>query len=192
MLLPETYRFFLQNCQCKLIFLALCHDNGYMAELDKYRNDATAKQKTWLVDHYAKGRAFTDPPFPMIKFDEVFSSKSLPVKRVNGFGPIPKKSSYSSALPAPLRMEAASGIDKSPFTMPPSKSKYTSDAQSSISTPAGLQRNSLKELPPLHLASDVELRSSGDQIPVVCNPCARITKTALPPPSHTALTRLSL
>ncbi len=172
MRLPETYRLFLQNCQCKLIYLALCHDNGYIAELDKYRNDAIAKQKTWLIDHYAKGRAFTDPPFPMVKFDEVFSSKALPVKRVNGFGPIPNKSSYSSALAAPPRAEAASGIDQSSFTLPPLKPKYTSDVQSPISSPFGSHRNSFKEPQTPYHAPDVELRPSGDQVPVVSTPRA--------------------
>ncbi|ERF75791.1 hypothetical protein EPUS_01621 [Endocarpon pusillum Z07020] len=164
--LREAYRFFLRNCQCKLIFLALCHDNGYMAELDKYRNDVIAKQKTQLIDHYAKGRAFANPPFPMVNFEEVFSNRALPVKRVNGFAPVPTKSSYSSALAAPPTVEAASGFGQGHFNPPPLQSKPPPDAQSSPTTPFASRTNSFKELQTPYLASGVELPTSGDQVPV--------------------------
>ena len=187
MRLPEAYRFFLRNLQCKLIFLALCHDNGYMAELDKYRNDVIAKEKTWLIDHYAKGRAFADPPFPMVNFDEVFSNRALPVKRANGFAPVPNKSSYSSALAAPSTAETASGFGQGLFKMPPPKSKPPSDAQSSPTTPFVSHTNSFKELPTPYLAPGVELPTSGDQVPVVCTPSSWTLK-AVSHPSHASLT----
>lgn len=191
MRLPEAYRFYLRNCQCKLIFLALCHDNGYMAELDKYRNDVIAKQKTWLIEHYAKGRAFADPPFPMANFDEVFSNRALPVKRVNGFAPVPNKSSYSSALAAPSTVEAASGFGQSHFNPPLPKSKPPSDAQPSPTTPFASRTNSFKELQTPYLASGVKIPTSGDQVPVVCTSSSWTLK-AVSHPLPTPLTILFL
>lgn len=47
----DVYRFHLNNAQCKYIFLACCHDSGYIAELDKYRQDPIASAKTILVRH---------------------------------------------------------------------------------------------------------------------------------------------
>jgi hypothetical protein len=168
---PETYRFYLQNTHCKLIFLALCHDNGYAPELEQYRNDAVAKQKTWLIDHYAKGRAFTDPPFHMVKFDQVFSGRALSIKRVNGSTSIPHKSSYSSALASsPIATEPASNFDADAFGPPPhtpTKPRSASDARPPSITPYDTRPNLVKEQPTAQLAPGVSPPTSSDQIPIV-------------------------
>jgi hypothetical protein len=168
---PETYHFFLQNSQCKLIFLALCHDNGYLAELERYRNDATAKQKTWLIDHYAKARAFTAPPFYMVKLDQVFSDRGLHIKRVNGSTSAShKSSSYSSALSSLPITEPTSSIlnDSDAFgPPPPTKPRSASDARP---PPASLHEprpNLIKEQLTAQLAPGVSPPTSSDQIPVV-------------------------
>lgn len=166
----DTYRFFLQNCQCKLIFLALCHDNGYISELDKYRNDPIAKQKTWLVDHYAKGRAFIDPPFPMAKFEAVFSTRPLPSKRVNTSAPLASKSSYSSALTSTSPADQAPNPEQTPFSMYPNKSRANTGLQSPTTTTFEPQRDSVKESPARNLAPGVGAPNPVDQIPVVCPP----------------------
>lgn len=162
----DTYRFFLQNCQCKLIFLALCHDNGYISELDKYRNDPIAKQKTWLVDHYAKGRAFIDPPFPMAKFEAVFSTRPLPSKRVNTSAPLASKSSYSSALTSTSPADQAPNPEQTPFSMYPNKSRANTGLQSPTTTTFEPQRDSVKESPARNLAPGVGAPNPVDQIPV--------------------------
>jgi hypothetical protein len=165
-LMPETYRFFLQNCHCRLIFLALCHDNGYIAELDKYRNDVTARQKTWLVDHYSQGRAFMDPPFPMVHFDNVFSTRPLSVNRP----PAPishTRSSYSSALAGPAMIGQPARPGHNSVSMAPHESRFGPDIQPSAITPYESPPNSIRDHQTPYLAPGIEAPISGDQIPVV-------------------------
>lgn len=47
----EAYRFYANNAQCHSIFLAVCHDNGYVASLDHYKQDISIACKTILVKH---------------------------------------------------------------------------------------------------------------------------------------------
>jgi hypothetical protein len=68
----DTYRFFAYNQHCRHIFLACCHDNGYVAELDKYRYDTTAAPKTILVHAAQAAREYASLPFPVARFGSVF------------------------------------------------------------------------------------------------------------------------
>ncbi|KAF2670665.1 hypothetical protein BT63DRAFT_244835 [Microthyrium microscopicum] len=70
--LRDTYRFYAHDIHCERIFLACCHDNGYVAELDKYRHDPVARNKTLLVKHKNTGAQYRDTPFGMVDFGEVF------------------------------------------------------------------------------------------------------------------------
>lgn len=166
---PETYRFYLQNCQCRLICLALCHDNGYIAELDKYRNDTTAKQKTWLVDHHAKGRGFLDPPFHMVKFDEIFSTKALYVKRITASSSLTNKSSsYSSAMTNSFSVEQAPRSEQSPFFMLDRQPRYAHGAESPSGTQSEPQQNLTPGPRTPFFAPELATPAVGDQvIPVV-------------------------
>lgn len=68
----DTYRFFAYNQHCLHIFLACCHDNGYVAELDKYRYDAIAAPKTILIHAAQAAREYARLPFPVARFSSVF------------------------------------------------------------------------------------------------------------------------
>jgi hypothetical protein len=164
---PDTYRFFLHHCQCRLILLALCHDNGYIAELDKYRNDARATQKTLLIDHYAKGQAFIDPPFPIIKLDDVFSTKPLYVRRTKGSVSLTNQSPYASALAASPTAGQPPIPRQSSFSRLPPWSKPASGTQSTIATPHQSQQTLIKEPHAPYLAPGVDPPTSSDQIPIV-------------------------
>lgn len=157
----EAYRFFLSNCQCKLILLAVCHDNGYVAELDKFRNDATARGKTWLLDHYARGRAFTDPPFPMVKIDDLFITRELSAKRATGPGSHHASSSHSSALSSSAMTEQAKGPDQSSFR------PIGPGLQHSSFAPSESRHGSSEYSTTPYLAPGVEPPSSRSQVPVV-------------------------
>jgi hypothetical protein len=164
---PDTYRFFLHHCQCRLILLALCHDNGYIAELDKYRNDDKATQKTLLIDHFAKGQAFIDPPFPIVKLDDVFSTKPLHVRRTKGSLSLINPSSYSSALAISPTAGQAPTPQQSPFSRLPPWSKPDLGTQPSAATPHQSQQTFVKEPHAPHLALGVDPPTSSDLIPVV-------------------------
>lgn len=72
MLATDTFRFFAYNQHCRYIFLACCHDNGYVAELDKYRFDPIAAPKTILVHAAQAAREYASLPFPVARFGSVF------------------------------------------------------------------------------------------------------------------------
>lgn len=164
----ETYRFFLQNCQCKLIFLALCHDNGYIAELDKYRNDVLAKKKTWLVDHYAKGRAFVNPPFHMVKLDNVFDTRAISVKRLNPAYLLNTNSSYSSTAVPSFTTEKAPIPEQNPYSNPPPHFTSASGASPINATRYDSNREMVEKDDAPYLAPGVEPPTSADEVPVAC------------------------
>lgn len=78
----DTFRFYAYNAQCPRIFLACSHDNGYIAELDKYRHDMTVMPKVMLV-HAAQtqsaAKAYANLPFRHTRFDKVFETTPLDI-----------------------------------------------------------------------------------------------------------------
>lgn len=79
--LRDTYRFYLSNAQCKHLFLACCHDNGYVAELDKYRHDSIAASKTILVKHGNTANQFYNLNLPIARFSTTFEMEPLQAVR---------------------------------------------------------------------------------------------------------------
>ncbi|KAK5270563.1 hypothetical protein LTR99_005005 [Exophiala xenobiotica] len=78
--LRDTFRFYAHNAQCQRIYLACSHDNGYIAELDKYRHDMIVMPKVMLI-HAAQtpsaARAYAGLPFEYTRFDSVFEVSGL-------------------------------------------------------------------------------------------------------------------
>ncbi|KAK5452135.1 hypothetical protein LTS15_007199 [Exophiala xenobiotica] len=78
--LRDTFRFYAHNAQCQRIYLACSHDNGYIAELDKYRHDMIVMPKVMLI-HAAQtpsaARAYAGLPFKYTRFDSVFEVSGL-------------------------------------------------------------------------------------------------------------------
>ncbi|KIX06386.1 uncharacterized protein Z518_04362 [Rhinocladiella mackenziei CBS 650.93] len=76
----DTFRFYAYNAQCQRIFLACSHEDGYIAELDKYRHDEMVMPKVILI-HAAQtdttARAYAGLPFKFTRFDTVFETAPL-------------------------------------------------------------------------------------------------------------------
>lgn len=96
----DTFRFYANNAQCQRIYVACSHDNGYIAELDKYRHDMVVMPKVMLV-HAAQTpsavKAYSSLPFKHTRFDSVFEDAALepPAKvDVPYFTPPPDPPSY--------------------------------------------------------------------------------------------------
>lgn len=109
MIETDTYRFFAYNQHCRHIFLACCHDNGYVAELDKYRYDTTAAPKTILVHAAQAAREYASLPFPVARFGSVFEVSLNPSIRMPV--PIPFQleccsHSYSLSCLHPAQLQA--------------------------------------------------------------------------------------
>ncbi|EXJ95650.1 hypothetical protein A1O1_00772 [Capronia coronata CBS 617.96] len=125
--LRDTFRFYAYNAQCQRVYLACCHDNGYIAELDKYRHDAIVMPKVMLVQAAQTApaiRAYAGLPFQSTRFDSVFETSPLditaraeasygppgldaltldssPEHTTNDWTPSASRSSYSSVSAAP-------------------------------------------------------------------------------------------
>ncbi|KAI0973284.1 hypothetical protein F4678DRAFT_23933 [Xylaria arbuscula] len=62
------------NAQCVKIFIACCHDNGYLHDLRQYAGSA---EKINLIETTAAEPGFRPLGFPMLRFDSVFKSDPL-------------------------------------------------------------------------------------------------------------------
>jgi hypothetical protein len=91
---PDTYRFFALNSHCRLIFLAICHDNGYIVELQKYAHHPIYTPKTVLLQASQPARGFEALPFRMTCLDDVFEHK--PVKPQPAIA-VPTSQPYNAA-----------------------------------------------------------------------------------------------
>ncbi|THC99698.1 hypothetical protein EYZ11_000859 [Aspergillus tanneri] len=65
------------NIQCKKIFFAGCHDNGYLHELRQHEGDADAKERIVLLETTPAQPSFTSLNFAMTRFDSVFRTEPL-------------------------------------------------------------------------------------------------------------------
>lgn len=145
------YRFFVYNSHCRHVFLACCHDNGYVAELDKFRHDPVAAPKTTLVHAAHNAREYASLSFPIARFGSVFETTPLmgriapvipkikqqlqlfddPVSDATStsttmLDPAPSRSSYSSvsALPeSTVAQLSKKAATSSPTSLPPDEEK---------------------------------------------------------------------
>jgi hypothetical protein len=83
-LYADTYRFFAHNCHCRYMFLACCHDNGYVAELKKYDHDPIVAPKTCLIQASQPAHGFQTLSFPVAALESVFEPRPVVAKQMNG------------------------------------------------------------------------------------------------------------
>lgn len=169
----DTFRFYADNVQCQRIFLAVTHDNGYIAELDKFRY-ATFQPKIVLVHQSSTAKStqfFGGLPFEMTTFDTVFEPLPLNItpkiqalaiapsfdgvnaeSRVAGYAeaeltpPVSRTSSSISVPPGLAPISASVGIPtiaKSP-TPPSEKPTAALDVKTGIPINRSGQRIDLK------------------------------------------------
>ncbi|EAW10812.1 uncharacterized protein ACLA_052850 [Aspergillus clavatus NRRL 1] len=81
----RMFSHFYKNFQCKKIFFAGCHDNGYLHELREYAGES-ARQRIVLLETTPAQPTFIHMGFPVTRFDTVFRTEVL------GSPPIPPAS----------------------------------------------------------------------------------------------------
>ncbi|KAJ2975163.1 hypothetical protein NUW58_g8436 [Xylaria curta] len=64
-----------KNAQCQMIFIACCHDNGYLHDLRQYAGAAGCKIS--LIETTPAEPMFKSLEFPVLRFDSVFRSEPL-------------------------------------------------------------------------------------------------------------------
>lgn len=77
----ETYRFHAYQSSCQAVFLACCHDSGYVAEFEKYRRDPIVEPKTILVKATTPARGYEKLSFRQCDFGSVFHDEPLRAKQ---------------------------------------------------------------------------------------------------------------
>ncbi|KAK5661101.1 hypothetical protein OQA88_10991 [Cercophora sp. LCS_1] len=128
--LMASFRQFAENPSCRHIFLAGCHDNGYVRMLEKYVHDQVVAAKVTLVKSFQVGTEFSTLPFQTVSFDAVFRS-----------GPLGAPNSQKVRLITPQDIPAGSGtgarLDKGGASPP---ATYATRAASISSEPLGTSR----------------------------------------------------
>ena len=93
------------------IFLACCHDAGYVAELDKYRHDPVASSKTILVHAAQTAKPYSTLPFSFTRFTSVFEEyvPQVAIKPQNNWkepSPVPTESHAADDTASQISNEA--------------------------------------------------------------------------------------
>ncbi|KAI1741416.1 hypothetical protein F4680DRAFT_64558 [Xylaria scruposa] len=65
-----------KNAQCQMIFIACCHDSGYLHDLRPYAGGG-AEHKIRLIETTPAEPIFRSLDFPILRFDSVFRSEPL-------------------------------------------------------------------------------------------------------------------
>ncbi|OAP59448.1 hypothetical protein AYL99_06746 [Fonsecaea erecta] len=129
--LRDTFRFYANNAQCQRLYVACSHDNGYIAEFDKYRHDPVAL-KIVLVHAAQTGpaaRAYSALPFKSTRFDNVFESSPLEIV------PRPEPFYPPGALEALSLASSSTDNGSSDLTPAISRSSHSSNPVPQASTP---------------------------------------------------------
>jgi hypothetical protein len=75
--LAEMFRIQLANKQCRHIFFAGCHDNGYLTILEQFKHDNETASRITLLETLPAPSGFYALNFKMARFPSVFRSESL-------------------------------------------------------------------------------------------------------------------
>jgi len=145
---PEAYRFYATNAQCKYIFLAVCHDNGYVATLDHYRQDGLIAPKTVLVKHPNMAAQFINLPFSSVDISPIFESMPERSSRIV----VPKFATPSKIGPIapPLPLSAPPVQPPEPKPRPVATSTPVKPSTPATSNPTPVKPADTTSPEPLH------------------------------------------
>ena len=159
----DAYKFFIYNNQCDAVFLACCHDNGYVAELKRYNYDQDAVSKTVLVKGPQPAKGFTDLLFRRTAFNNIFEPELI----------TPRPPSFS---------DASHGVIRQEFKATPPTSFGVAEAQSGNASATYAQRTlaipTYRSLTSEELAAASRTDSSGTSETTKLNPSPVTSPTA--------------
>ncbi|KAK4134662.1 hypothetical protein BT67DRAFT_441826, partial [Trichocladium antarcticum] len=75
--LTGVFRQFVESPSCQHVFLACCHDNGYVRMLEKYVHNPEVVSKVTMVKSSQTGSEFGGLPFRSMTMGSVFNSRPL-------------------------------------------------------------------------------------------------------------------
>ncbi|KAI0405110.1 hypothetical protein F4802DRAFT_198710 [Xylaria palmicola] len=135
-LLDHYYR----NVQCKMIFVACCHDNGYLHDLRQYAG--AADRRINLIETTSAEPHFRSLDFPILCFDDVFRSEPLGNESKRGTQIFPFRS-RSPTQPAPGPIARPSQAALVPSGSPDAHDRGPSPSINSFGTSPVLNLNGL-------------------------------------------------
>ncbi|PLB48937.1 hypothetical protein P170DRAFT_407754 [Aspergillus steynii IBT 23096] len=122
------------NFQCKKIFFAGCHDNGYLHELREYEGDFEAKQRIVLLETTPAQPAFTSLKFAMTRFDTVFRSEPLQAEPRRNLSPTAMKPATTLASPPPAQPPSTMPFPSPSIASPMAPAPVQSPTQESVAS----------------------------------------------------------
>ncbi|KAF4284566.1 hypothetical protein KXW98_003148 [Aspergillus fumigatus] len=143
----KMFNHFYKNFQCKKIFFAGCHDNGYLHDLREYAGES-GRQRIVLLETTPAQSDFTQMGFQMARFETVFRNDFL------GSPPVPPASLSAPRIPSGTTAAADNGVATRPPIAPPSTvTKESPDTQPAITNTVPVRTNSPAVAPPERQAS---------------------------------------
>ncbi|KAK9793567.1 hypothetical protein SCARD494_06151 [Seiridium cardinale] len=135
-----------KNLQCKKMFVACCHDNGYLHDLREYSDKNDLYRKIVLVETTTAEPLFQTLGFPIIRFDSVFRSR-----------PLDNETKHGSAMPIrPIQPPEPSSLPLVPARQP-SITQAQIDAITRAAAPASPTPASSESQPsPAPVKADIE------------------------------------
>ncbi|KAK8052377.1 hypothetical protein PG993_003762 [Apiospora rasikravindrae] len=130
--LRKMLNHYLRNLQCKKIFVACCHDNGYLHDLREYSDYPELRNRIVLVETTPAEQGFKQLPFDLTSFNKVFRSNTL----LNESKRAPASTAFSTASTLPIH----------PFPPPATQPDYGSQRSLPVMSPD-------KQMPPISAAT---------------------------------------
>lgn len=121
------------NFQCKKIFFAGCHDNGYLHELREYEGDFNAKERIVLLETTPVQTPFKSLNFDMTRFDTVFRTEPLFTEPKRTLSPAVVKPTATLTSP-PVQPPSTMSVPSPRVASPSSSAPLQSPNQESIAS----------------------------------------------------------
>ncbi|KAH8161110.1 hypothetical protein CIB48_g7135 [Xylaria polymorpha] len=127
-----------KNAQCQMVFIACCHDSGYLHDLRQYAGAGDCKIR--LIETTPAEPIFRSLEFPILRFDSVFRSEPLNNETKRGTQVFPFRSRSPTLLtPGPIGRAIQAALVPSDSVSPePPRAKKTRNFYelcSSVSSP---------------------------------------------------------
>ena len=120
----ETLRLYLPNAQCKHVFFAPCHDNGYLVVLERYKRDYASRLT--LIETRPAEPGFLELGLRTVRFPRIFRTDNLPSKPTGLPYPVPIAPAMRSNSAVQMHPNSAPFVPQSASPAPSSDSAASS------------------------------------------------------------------
>ncbi|KAI0439669.1 hypothetical protein F4803DRAFT_28030 [Xylaria telfairii] len=121
-----------KNAQCQMVFIACCHDSGYLHDLRQYAGAGDCRIR--LIETTPAEPIFRSLEFPILRFDSVFRSEPLNNETKRGTQVFPFRSRSPTQLtPGPIGRAIQAALLPSDSVSPePQEQRKTATSTSSV------------------------------------------------------------